>query len=83
MRTTLTIDDDLMMAAKGLAARDRKTVGEIVSEIMRKGLATTSAHPRYRNGIRLMPARPGAGVVTLELVQKLLDEEDLDRAGLA
>lgn len=76
MRTTLAIDDDVLEAARGLAERDRKSIGEVVSALARKGLAPVTEAPRYRNGIRLMPARPGTGVVTLELVNRLRDEED-------
>ena len=35
MRTTLSIDDDVLAAAKGLAARQNKTVGEVVSALAR------------------------------------------------
>ena len=35
MRTTLTIDDDVLAAAKGLASRQKKTLGEVVSELAR------------------------------------------------
>ena len=38
MRTTLEIDDDVLFAAKEIAARERKTAGKIVSEIFRRGL---------------------------------------------
>jgi hypothetical protein len=76
MRTTLAIDDDVLMAAKGIAARDRKTVGEIVSELARKGLKPAPETARFRNGIELMPVRPGAGVATLGLVNQLRDEDD-------
>ena len=75
MRTTLAIDDDVLEAAKGLAARDRKTIGEIVSDLARKGLTPTVQPRRYRNGIPLLPERPGTGVVTLEMVNRLRDDE--------
>ena len=39
MRTTLTIDDDVLEAARGLAERDRKTVGEVISELAREAMA--------------------------------------------
>jgi len=32
MRTTLEIDDDVLHAAKEIAAKERKTAGKIVSE---------------------------------------------------
>jgi len=37
MRTTLDIDDDVLQAAKELAQRDKKTTGEMLSELARKG----------------------------------------------
>jgi hypothetical protein len=76
MRTTLTIDDDILEAAKDLAARDKRTVGEMLSELARKGLKPVTEPQRYRNGVPLMPVRPGSGVVTLEMVNRLRDEED-------
>ena len=76
MRTTLAIDDDVLMAAKGLAARDKRSVGEVMSELARKGLVPDAVPPVYRNGILLLPVRPGAGVVTLEMVNRLRDEDE-------
>jgi hypothetical protein len=38
MRTTLSIDDDILVTAKHLAERDRKTVGEVISDLARQGL---------------------------------------------
>lgn len=38
MRTTLNIDDDVLAAAKGLAALQRKSVGEIISALVRTEL---------------------------------------------
>ena len=76
MRTTLAIDDDVLMAAKGLAARDKRSVGEVMSELARKGLVPDAVPQVYRNGILLLPVRPGAGVVTLEMVNRLRDEDE-------
>jgi hypothetical protein len=33
MRTTLDIDDDVLQAAKERARRDKKTTGEVISEL--------------------------------------------------
>lgn len=77
MRTTLMIDNDVLMVARGLADRDKKTIGEVLSELARKGLAPEPMPPlKYRNGVPLMPIAPGAGRATLELVKKLQDELD-------
>lgn len=75
MRTTLTIDDDVLLAAKHMAAAQERTIGEVISELVRKALAPPSnvAAPVYRNGILQLPDRDGV-IVTPELVRQL-DEE--------
>jgi len=73
MRTTLSIDDDVLAAAKGLARREGTSVGEVISALARKSLRPAKA-PSTRNGIPLLPARSGATPVTPELVNDLRDE---------
>lgn len=74
MRTTLTIDDDVLAAARALAAQRQQTLGEIISELARQALAPTQPAPKFRNGIPLLPVQPGARPVTLEHVNQLRDE---------
>jgi hypothetical protein len=74
MRTTLSIDNDVLAAARVLAGEQGRSIGEVISELARKGLTPPGPAPEYRNGIRLMPVRPGAGRATLELVNRLRDE---------
>jgi hypothetical protein len=74
MRTTLAIDDDVLAAAKEIAAMERKSVGEVLSSLARQALRPAlSAHPT-RNGVPLLPVRPGAPRVTSELVRRLQEE---------
>lgn len=74
MRTTLQLDEDVLAAARALAAQQGRTLGEVVSELARKGLAPAVAAPRYRNGIRLMPVRPDARPTSLEEINQLRDD---------
>ena len=75
MRTTLAIDDDVLLAARSLAERERKSVGEVLSALARQGLKRDGASPAdVRNGIRLLPRQPGATPVTLDVVNQLRDE---------
>jgi len=39
MRTTLNIDEDVLLAAKSIAARQGMTTGKAVSELLRQALA--------------------------------------------
>lgn len=74
MRTTLDLDEDVLQAAKELAAARRRTTGQVVSELLRKALAP--ARPsRVRNGVPLLPALPrGSGPITMATVNRLRDE---------
>lgn len=74
MRTTLSIDDDVLAAAKGLAERQRKSLGEVISALARQALRPASAPGRTRNGVTLLSVRPDAVPVTPELVNRLRDE---------
>jgi hypothetical protein len=74
MRTTLDLDEDVLQAAKELAAARRSTMGRVVSELLRKAL-TPARHGRVRNGVPLMPALPrGTGPLTMAAVNSLRDE---------
>ena len=64
MRTTLQLDEDVLAAARALAERQGRTLGEVVSELARKVLVPVAAAPKFRNGIRLMPLRPDAKPMT-------------------
>ncbi|WP_225773683.1 hypothetical protein [Inquilinus sp. Marseille-Q2685] len=48
MRTTLTIDNDVLAAAKDLAAQQQKTVGKIISNLARKALSSQILHGRVQ-----------------------------------
>jgi len=77
MRTTLDIDDDVLQAAKERAKRDKKTTGEVLSELARSAL-TTPSHPPARErkavyGFRPFPRR--GGIVTNELIDKLREDD--------
>jgi hypothetical protein len=53
MRTTLSIDDDVLAAAKGLAARQNNTVCEVVSALARQALRP--AHVKQKRNAMAFP----------------------------
>lgn len=73
MRTTLALDDDVLTAAKAIARQQHKSVGEVVSELVRSALRPPHA-AKSRNGISLLPVSNPRAVVTLETVNALRDE---------
>lgn len=74
MRTTLAIDDDVLAAAKEIAATERKSVGEVISALVRTAMHPNPSNLNIRNGVPLLPVRPGAPRVTSELVRQLQEE---------
>lgn len=80
MRTTLDIEDDVLQAAKELAASERSTAGAVLSRLARVGLKSGSPiagkSPKVRHGVPVFPGREGE-VITLEHIEKLMDEEGL------
>lgn len=74
MRTTLDLDEDVLSAAKELAAQQGVSTGKAVSELIRQALKPAKA-PKFRNGFRLLEPKPDAKPVTMEWVNKIRDEE--------
>lgn len=72
MRTTLEIDDDLLVAAKDLAREQGSTLGEVISKLARQSL-DSSAPPKVRNGVPLFARKAGASRSDLRIVNELRD----------
>jgi hypothetical protein len=73
MRTTLTLDDDVLARARQLAEATGESLGAVISDLARDSL-TRRAAGETRNGILLVPVRSIGTVVTLEDVNRLRDE---------
>ncbi len=73
MRTTLAIDDDVLIAAKAIAQQERKSVGEVVSDLARRALRRPES-AGIRNGMTLLARGDDRAVVTLETVNALRDD---------
>lgn len=74
MRTTLALADDVVHAARAIAERDGKSMGEVVSDLARQTLNRREPTERNSLGLPLLPSRGRNGIVTLELVNRLRDE---------
>jgi hypothetical protein len=81
MRTTLNIDDDALMAARHEAQRERLSLGEAASRLIRRGaMAADPAFSRaegfpLRGRFALLPARDE--VLTSAQVRQLMDREGI------
>ena len=74
MRTTLDLDEDVLQAAKEIGQLRRKTAGQVLSDLARKALEPRPG-VRVRNGVPLLPIRPGGRIMTMAEVNRLRDEE--------
>ncbi len=74
MRTTLTLDDDVADAAKALVQSTGKTLGKVVSDLIRRGLRSEMAASRHR-GIPTFPVSKSAEIIPGDRAAKLLAEE--------
>lgn len=88
MRTTIDIDSDVLQAAKEIATIEKRTAGEVISELARKGLTASgvactpeSVPFTVKDGWVTLQNR-GDAIVTTELVERLLEEADWEDAGL-
>ena len=80
MRTTLNIDDDLLIAVKEVARRESKSAGAVVSNLLRQSLArggrdgpeVQADEPGAEFGFRPFPKR--GGLLTNELIDRLGEE---------
>lgn len=76
MRTTLSIDDDVLDAVKERARREHRTAGEVLSELAREALtrpSRRSGRKRSFHGFHPLPSR--GRPVTNALIDELRDEE--------
>jgi hypothetical protein len=72
MRTTLDLDEDVLGAAKQLAAQQGITAGKVISDLVRRAL-TPQKTPKIRNGVPLFEPVKGHKRPHLELVNRLRD----------
>lgn len=76
VRTTLELDDDILQAAKELAAARGVTAGRVISDLARRALTPTTRAAEMRNGVPLLPRRAGARFLTMKEVNELRDADE-------
>jgi plasmid stability protein len=85
MKTTLDLPDELMREIKVRAAQEDRRLKDVVSELLRRGLAAEPQKGTIRNRVKLPlihsshPAKPGEEL-TPERVAEILLEDDVERA---
>ena len=76
VRTTLEIDDDVLLAVKEIAQTNGLTAGKVLSGLARKALERPKSKAKVRNGVPLLPSRPpGSRMLTLDQIKELSEDE--------
>ena len=81
MRTTINLAEDTAIAARNVAQRERISLGEAISALIRRGANADAAgdavraEPALRGRFALLPARDE--VITPQHVRLLMDREGI------
>ena len=75
MRTTLDIDPDVLAAARQIAATLSQSIGQVISELARRGLEPRPSITTRPGGFPVFKVNPGARPLTLEDVLRSEDDE--------
>jgi hypothetical protein len=82
MRTTLTLDDDLIQRLKDIARESGRSFKEVTNEILRRGLSTGDRPGEPQEPFRVVPKACGfkPGIDPRKLNQ-LYDDLEIERLG--
>lgn len=74
MRTTITLDQDVFEAAQAMAQASGKRLGEVVSQLARRGLLAP-ADTGSRGGLPVFQVAPDAAVIPSTRARDLLADD--------
>ena len=75
MRTTITIDDDLLAAVRNISREKAESMGKIISDLARRGLnVRVKVGKKRKTGFPVFSVPGDAHIITLDDVKKLEDE---------
>jgi len=73
MQTTLTIDDDVFMAAESIAVEKNQTIGQVISDLSRQALRPAQSPFTVVDGIPVLAVHDHT-TTTTEDINRLRDE---------
>jgi hypothetical protein len=76
VRTTLRIDEDVLRVARSLARSQGKTIGEVVSELARRGLRPGRTRRPDPTGFPTFDVPEDAPPLTPEMVREALEDAE-------
>ncbi len=69
----MNLDDDVVAAARELAAEERRSLGAVISELARRGL--TPARVEADGDLPVIRVPAGTPPITPQMVRRVLDED--------
>ena len=76
MRTTISLDEDVLLAVKERARRERRSAGQVLSELAREALTGRQTGPRAVSAFHGFEPFPHRGVaVSNALIDQLREDE--------
>ncbi len=75
MRTTLNVDDDVLLAVQERAKRERRTAGQVLSELARQALTGPPLDREAQGRHGFVPLPHGGAVVTNAMIDRLREDE--------
>ena len=74
MRTTVTLDDDVFEAARAQAQASGKKLGEVLSQLARRGLRA-STPGASKGGLPVFKVQPDADIIPSSRAKEMLAED--------
>lgn len=78
MRTTLRLDDDVLIAVQERARREKRTAGQVLSDLARQALTGQHRQPEHRRGAGhhgFAPLPRRGPVISNALIDRLREDE--------
>ena len=76
MRTTVRIDDELLDVARSLANQQNAPLGQVISDLLRRGIRSMSTIPPSEDGFPVFQIPKNARPISLSTVK--MAEEDIE-----
>jgi hypothetical protein len=74
MRTTVNLEDDVFEAVRAQAQASGKSLGEVISQLVRRGLRA-STQSATRSGLPVFKVQPNADMISSSRAKELLAED--------
>ena len=74
MRTTISLDEDVLEAARAIARVEGRALGVVVSDLARRGLLPAQPRIDEEDGFPVFRVQTGTAPITDEMVAAALEE---------